>query len=55
MYYDDNRKATVKTPATEESTESGEPNPFLLSNSLVASGSGVAVVCCVGARSRRGL
>lgn len=55
MYFDDNRKATVKTPATEENVQSGEADPFLLSNSLVASGSGIAVVCCVGARSRRGL
>src|SRR5690606_10091483 len=60
MYYDDTRKATSKKPATEESDspynqESERANPFLLSNSLVASGSGVAVVCAVGALSRRGL
>jgi Ca2+ transporting ATPase len=59
MYYDDNRKATPKRPARPEEdtpySDTNNANPFLLSNSLVASGSGVAVVCCVGARSRRGL
>jgi magnesium-transporting ATPase (P-type) len=60
MYYDDNRKATTKVPFNPENdnqyTSDGQvPNPFLLSNSLVASGSGTAVVCCVGANSRRGL
>jgi magnesium-transporting ATPase (P-type) len=61
MYYDDNRKATPKGPAKADedsgpySQAGDQPSPFLLSNSLVASGSGVAVVCCVGARSRRGL
>lgn len=60
MYYDDNRKATSKTPFEAEkdnqyTPDSSSPNPFLLSNSLVASGSGIAVVLAVGARSRRGL
>lgn len=60
MYYDDNRKATSKTPFEAEKDNSytpdaSSPNPFLLSNSLVASGSGVAVVLAVGGRSRRGL
>jgi magnesium-transporting ATPase (P-type) len=30
------------------------PDPFLISNTLIASGTGKAVVCCVGANSRRG-
>ena len=31
------------------------PDPFLLSNTLIASGSGIAVVCAVGEKSRRGI
>jgi Ca2+ transporting ATPase len=46
MYYEDQKSATKKTEDTD---------PFLLSNSLVATGTGRAVVCAVGARSRRGL
>ena len=53
-YYNDNRRATVKTVVTEQNM--GEnPDSILLSNTLLASGSGKAVVCAVGARSRRGI
>jgi len=54
MYYDGQREATSKVVATEENYSAG-PDPFLLSNSLVSTGAGKAVVLCVGARSRRGL
>ena len=30
------------------------PNPFLLANTLVASGSGIAIVCAVGIHTRSG-
>lgn len=43
-----------KSVATPENVDS-LPDPFLLSETLIASGSGKAVVCCVGAKSRRGL
>lgn len=45
--------AQKKNVATENNLIAADP--FLLSNSLVASGSGKAVVCAVGANSRRGL
>lgn len=54
MYYEEVKKATPKIVATPENYESN-PDPFLLSNTLVSTGSGYAVVLCVGARSRRGL
>jgi len=54
MYYEELKKATNKMVATEENFDS-LPDPFLLSNSLISTGTGYAVVCCVGARSRRGL
>ena len=38
-----------------EDNYSASPDPFLLSDSLVQTGAGRAVVLCVGARSRRGL
>lgn len=43
-----------KNVATPENVDS-LPDPFLLSETLIASGSGKAVVCCVGAKSRRGV
>ena len=52
MYYEDKKKATPKNPATEYSNAE---DPFLLSNSLVATGSGKAVVLVVGKDSRRGI
>jgi magnesium-transporting ATPase (P-type) len=53
-YYPNNRSAITKTVASDANVYSS-PDPFLLSNTLVASGSGKAVVCAVGGRSRRGL
>lgn len=53
-YYPDHRSAVTKTVANESNYYSN-PDPFLLSNTLVASGSGKAVVSAVGARSRRGI
>lgn len=47
-------RAVVKSVATEGNVYDN-PDPFLLSNTLVATGSGKAVVCGVGARSRRGV
>lgn len=44
----------TKTVANEANIYSN-PDPFLLANTLVAAGSGKAVVCAVGARSRRGI
>jgi Ca2+ transporting ATPase len=52
MYYEDQKKATVKTVASEDNQNA---DPFLLSNSLVATGSGKAVVVVVGKDSRRGI
>jgi magnesium-transporting ATPase (P-type) len=43
-----------KTVATPDNLDS-YPDPFLLSETLIASGSGKAVVCCVGEKSRRGV
>lgn len=54
FYNQDNRRAIAKTVATEENAHE-RPDPFLLSNTLVATGSGKAVVCAVGVRSRRGI
>ena len=45
----------VKKEAATESNPYNSPDPFLLSDTLVTSGSGKAVVCCVGAKSRRGV
>lgn len=52
MYYEDSKKATKKAVASEENPNA---DPFLLSNSLIATGSGKAVVLVVGAKSRRGI
>lgn len=32
-----------------------QPDPFLLSQSLIMTGQAKAVICCVGANSRRGI
>jgi magnesium-transporting ATPase (P-type) len=53
-YKQDNRRATRKLPATAENFDAN-PDCFLLSNTLIASGSGKAVVCAVGEKSRRGI
>ena len=42
-----------KSDVTEQ-TVMYNPNPFLLANTLVASGSGVAIICAVGENSRSG-
>lgn len=52
MYYEDKKKATPKSVPSDESPNS---DPFLLSNSLIATGSGIAVVLVVGKDSRRGI
>lgn len=52
MYYEDNKKATKKNPATEDNARA---DPFLLSNTLIATGTGKAVVLVVGEQSRRGI
>jgi len=46
--------AIKKTVATED-TIIDSPDPFLIADSRIVSGSGKAVVCCVGAKSTRGL
>lgn len=54
-FYDpENRRVVEKKVATEENVEQN-PDPFLLSSTLVATGNGKAVVCAVGALSRRGI
>ena len=52
MYNEELKKAVPKSAATEENYGS---DAFLLSNSLVATGSGKAVVLVVGKDSRRGI
>ncbi len=54
IYYDGQRADAPKVVVTEDNY-SASPDPFLLSDSLVQTGAGRAVVLCVGARSRRGL
>ena len=54
FYNKDNRRATKKLVATADNFDEC-PDSILLANSLVATGSGKAVVCAVGARSRRGI
>ena len=49
-YSPDMVRATKKEVATFE-YHSSHPDPFLLSNTLIATGSGKAVVCAVGERS----
>ena len=53
LKYSDDRVQVKKTIATEDN-DSKYPDPFLLSNTFVLTGSGRAVVCAVGATSRRG-
>lgn len=43
-----------KSAVTEDNVDHS-PNPFLLANTLVASGQGVALVCAVGSHTRSGL
>jgi magnesium-transporting ATPase (P-type) len=51
--YSDDRINQIKKVANEDNMTQF-PDPFLLSNTFVNSGSALAVVCAVGARSRRG-
>lgn len=44
----------LKKEVADESNFHENPDPFLLSNSLIMAGIGKAVVCCVGHHSRRG-
>jgi Ca2+-transporting ATPase len=53
-YRQSNQKATPKKVASNDNFDQC-PDPFLLSSTLVATGVGKAVVCCVGENSRRGL
>lgn len=54
-FYDrDDNKPKKKEVATTDNLNMN-PDPFLLSQSLITSGSGKAVVCCVGEYSRRGI
>ena len=54
-YYTSNlTRAVSKSVATNENVYNN-PDSILLSNTLVATGSGKAVVCGVGSRSRRGI
>lgn len=45
----------VEKSEVTESNYSFNPNPFLLANTLVASGSGTALVCAVGLNTRSGM
>lgn len=54
VYYAGENKTSKKLAASGDNFDQ-RPDPFLLSNSLVATGAGKAVVLCVGERSRRGL
>jgi magnesium-transporting ATPase (P-type) len=53
-YYEDDATAIKKSVATANNSMD-YPDPFLLSNTLIMSGSGKAIVCAVGARSKRGI
>ena len=51
MYYEDREtiiSKSVSMGTLENNNHTANPDPFLLSKSLVLSGSGVALVCCVG-------
>lgn len=54
FYDSENFRKVEKKVATEENVFDN-PDPFLLSSTLVATGTGLAVVCAVGANSRRGI
>lgn len=54
-YYEgDNSKPVTKCVANNQN-EGDAVDPFLLSSTLLTHGVGKAVVCCVGANSRRGV
>ena len=54
-YYNQNEVRAVKKKVASEKNYYENPDPFLLSQSLIVSGVGRAVVCCVGPQSRRGI
>ena len=58
VYVDETRysvdRVRVKKTITHEDNVSQFPDPFLISSTFVESGSGKALVCAVGANSRRG-
>lgn len=54
-FYNQNEIRAVKKKVASEKNYNENPDPFLLSQSLIVSGVGKAVVCCVGALSRRGV
>ena len=45
----------VEKQAVNESNFHYNPNPFLLGNTLVEQGSGLAIVCAVGVNTRSGM
>jgi P-type E1-E2 ATPase len=47
-------EAVPKTGITDANYESN-PNPFLIGKTLVNSGQGIAMVCCVGVNTRSGM
>lgn len=54
-YYNPNEVRAVRKRVASEKNYNENPDPFLLSQSLITSGVGKAVVCCVGPLSRRGI
>lgn len=50
-YFEDREtinKKSLSVGSIENNNHTQNPDPFLLTDSLVMSGSGTAVVCCVG-------
>jgi magnesium-transporting ATPase (P-type) len=47
-YYNDKKEVIVKKSLSTEDNHRDNPDPFLLSKSLVMTGSGRAIVCAVG-------
>jgi magnesium-transporting ATPase (P-type) len=45
----------IEKQAVNESNFSSGPNPFLLGNTLIEQGSGLAIVCAVGVNTRSGM
>jgi hypothetical protein len=54
-YYNKNDIRAVRKAAAFNKNYDESPDPFLLSQALITSGVGKAVVCCVGEHSRRGV
>jgi magnesium-transporting ATPase (P-type) len=47
-YYNDKKEVIVKKSLSTKDNHRDNPDPFLLSKSLVMTGSGRAIVCAVG-------